>query len=333
MMGDLFLGINILLVSFVISLGLTKWWISIAKKNDLVGKDMNKFNGKGVAEAGGIAVVTSIVLGILFYIFIKTFFLKSLSNLDNILVLTTTLLLAGFIGFIDDVLGWKKGLKQWQKALMTLPIAIPLMVLNVGQHIMNIPFFGEINLGFIYPLLLIPIAMLGTTNGFNILAGYNGLEAGLGIIVFSFFGVASLNSGNFWLAVIAGIIVMSLFGFIIYNKNPAKVFPGDSLTYPLGALVGVFAILGNMEKLAVFVFIPFIVEGILKARSRLKAENFGIPKKDGSLDSRYDKNYSLTHVAIRTIRAVKGKATEKDVVHLIWAFELVLVVIALVWII
>jgi UDP-N-acetylglucosamine--dolichyl-phosphate N-acetylglucosaminephosphotransferase len=233
------------------------------------------------------------------------------------------------IGFIDDVLGWKKGLKQWQKALMTLPIAIPLMVLNAGQHTMNVPFFGNIDFGWVYPILFVPIAILGTTNGFNILAGYNGLEAGLGTIIFSFLGVIALKSGSTWLAVIAGIIVFSLIGFLMFNWYPSRVFPGDSLTYSLGALIGVFAILGNMEKLALFVFIPFIVEGILKARSRLKAENFGIPKKDGSLESRYDKNYSLTHVAIRILKATKGKATEKDVVYLIWSFELILVVIAL----
>lgn len=333
MIDDVLLAIIIFLVSLIISRLLTKWWIGVARRNDLIGKDMNKFKGENVAEAGGIAAISAIILGILFYVFIKTFVLMSDANLPNILVLSVTLLLAMIIGFIDDVLGWKKGLKQWQKALMTLPIAIPLMVLNAGQHAMNVPFFGNIDFGWIYPILFVPIAILGTTNGFNILAGYNGLEAGLGAIIFSFLGVIALKSGSTWLAVIAGIIVFSLIGFLMFNIYPSKVFPGDSLTYSLGALIGVFAVLGNMEKLALFVFIPFIIEGILKARSRLKAENFGIPKKDGSLESRYDKNYSLTHVAIRILKATKGKATEKDVVYLIWSFELILVVIALAWMI
>jgi UDP-N-acetylglucosamine--dolichyl-phosphate N-acetylglucosaminephosphotransferase len=332
-MVEIMLAALIFLVSLVLSFVLTDWWIKVAKRNKLVGKDMNKFNGGEVAEAGGIAAVSAIILGTLFYVFIKTFVIKSEASLPNVLVVLITLLLAVFIGFIDDVLGWKKGLKQWQKALMTLPIAIPLMVLNAGQHIMVIPLLGSIDFKWIYPILLVPIAMLGTTNGFNILAGYNGLEAGLGMIIFAFLGVASFVTGSTWLAVIAGIIVFSLLGFFVFNKYPAKVFPGDSLTYPLGAMIGVFAILGNNERVALFVFIPFIIEGILKLRSRLKAENFGIPKKDGSLDCRYEKNYSLTHVAIRVLKAIKGRATEKDVVYLILAFELILVVIALAWLI
>lgn len=331
MLEDIILATLIFLVSLIVSFFLTNWWIKVAKKNELVGKDMNKFNGGNVAEAGGIAAISAIILGTLFYIFIKTFIIKSEASLLNVLVLLITLLMAVFIGFIDDVLGWKKGLRQWQKALMTLPIAIPLMVLNMGKHVMDIPLLGGVDLGWIYPLLLIPIAILGTTNGFNILAGYNGLEAGLGMIIFSFFGVVSFVHGSMWLAVIAGIIVFSLAGFFIFNKYPAKIFPGDSLTYPLGAMIGTFAILGNMERLALFAFIPFIIEGILKARSRLKAECFGVPKKDGSLESRYEKNYSLTHVAIRILKATKGKATEKDVVYLIWSFELILIVIALAW--
>lgn len=331
MNSEIVLAGIIFVFSIIVSVLITKWWIKIAKKNELVGKDMNKFNGKEVAEAGGIAAITAIILGILFYVFIKTFTLGSSTHLIEILSILVTILLAVFIGFVDDILGWKKGLKQWQKALMSLIIAIPLMVLNSGQHIMNIPFFGNIDFGLIYPLILIPIAILGTTNGINILAGYNGLEASLGILIFLFLGIVSLKTGNPWLAVIAGIIVSALLGFLYFNKYPSKVFPGDSLTYPIGALIGTFAILGNMEKLALFVFIPFILEGILKLRSGLKAENFGIPNKDGSLEPRYGRNYSLTHVAIRLFKAVKGKAYEKEVVYSIIVFEIIFIAIALTW--
>ena len=168
---------------------------------------------------------------------------------------------------------------------MTLPIAIPLMVVNAGQHSMSIPFLGSIEFGWIYPLILIPLAVMGTTNGYNILAGYNGLEAGLGIVIFSALSIISLITGQLWLALIGGIIVFALLGFFIFNKYPSKIFPGDSLTYSLGALMACFAIFGNMEKLALILFIPFIAEGFLKLRSKLKAENFGIPNKDNSLES------------------------------------------------
>ena len=328
-MNEILLTLGIVLFSFLLTFSLTKWWIGVARLNRLLGKDMNKFNKPLVAEAGGIAVISSIVFSILFYIAMKVFVLNSESNLIGILALLVTLIIAGFIGFVDDILGWKKGLKQWQKLLMTLPAAFPLMVISAGQHIMNVPLIGAVDFGLIYPLILIPIAIMGTSNGYNILAGYNGLEAGLGIVIFSFLGLVAASNNAIWLSVIALIIVASLIAFLIFNKYPSKVFPGDSLTYSLGVLIGCFAILGNMEKIALFIFIPFIIEGILKLRSKLKAENFGIPKKDNSLSAPYSKTYSLTHFAINFLKYIKPshKVYEKDVVSFIITLELIIAII------
>jgi len=328
-MNEPLIVILIVLMSFLLSFYFTKWWIKLAKLNGLVGKDMNKFNKPLVAEAGGIAVITAIIFSILFYIALKVFLINSESNMVSILALLITFILAGFIGFIDDILGWKKGLKQWQKLLMTLPAAFPLMVISAGQHAMSVPFIGSVDFGLIYPLILIPLAIMGTSNGYNILAGYNGLEAGLGIIIFSFLGIVAASINAIWLSVIALIIVFSLIAFLLFNKYPAKIFPGDSLTYPLGVLIGCFAILGNMEKIALFLFIPFLIEGVLKLRSKLKAENFGIPKKDNSLSAPYNKTYSLTHFAINTIKFLKPskKVYEKDVVGFLIGLELLIAIV------
>jgi len=331
MILETILVILIFLFSFLVSLNLTKWWIKVAKINSLIGRDMNKYSRPEVAEAGGVIAIVSIIISILLYIFIKTFILNSESNLTQILTILITLLMACFIGFVDDILGWKKGLKQWQKLLLTLPIAVPLIVINAGTHSMDLPFLGVINFGLIYPLILIPIAIMGTTNGFNILAGYNGLEAGLGVLIFSFLGILAYFLGETWLALIALIIIGSLLGFLALNKYPSKVFPGDSLTYSLGALIGCFAILGNIEKIALILFIPFILEGILKLRSKLKAENFGKTNKDGSLDAPYKKIFSLTHLSIIILKKIKPshKVYEKDVVYLLWSFEILIILLSL----
>lgn len=318
-------------IAFFACIGLTKWWISVAKKNKLEGKDMNKYNKPLIPEAGGITVVISIILAIMLYIFFKTFVLHSLTHLIEMLTLTITLLLACFIGFIDDILGWKKGLRGWQKILMTVPIAIPLMVINAGQHTMSIPVVGTVDFGLFYPLIIILIGVVGATNGYNLLAGYNGLEAGLGIIIFIALGIISLKTGQLWLALLSAIVVFALVGFLIFNKFPAKVFPGDSLTYSLGALIACFAIFGNMEKAAVILFIPFIIEGILKAKSKFKAENFGLPQKDDSLELPYKKTYSLTHFALKLLKKIKPskKVYETDVVSFLLIIEIILAAIVI----
>jgi len=294
--------------------------------------DMNKYKKPLVPKIGGIAVAISIVVVVFVYLFFKTFILHSTLHDTEILTMVITLLLACFIGFIDDIFGWERSsISGYKKILMTIPIAVPLMVINAGHSSLSIPFIGSVNLRLIYPLIVIPLAIVGTTNGFNLLAGYNGLESGLGGIIFIFLGLFSLITGQRWLALIAGIIVFVLFTFYLLNKVPAKIFPGNTLTYVIGALIGCFTILGNMEKSALILFLPFIAEGILKATSKFKAWNFGIPNKDNSLELPYKNIYSLTHLSILILKKIKPshKVYEKDVVLFLFIIESILGVLAL----
>ena len=147
--NEFIIGFISVLLVFVLSYFLTKFWIKIANKSRLVGKDMNKIKKNIVPEGGGIAVILSIVMGILFLIFIKVFFWKTGTHMIEIFSILITVLLAFIIGFADDVMGWKNGLKQWQKPLLTLPIALPLVVTNAGTSFSIIPFLGSFNLGIL----------------------------------------------------------------------------------------------------------------------------------------------------------------------------------------
>ncbi|MEM2932907.1 MAG: glycosyl transferase family 4 [Candidatus Pacearchaeota archaeon] len=327
MNNEILIAILILAFSFLVGVWFTKRWINVARRQNLLGKDMNKPSKQLVPEAGGIAVVMTVILSLMLYIFFKTFILKTETHLLEASALIITLLLACFIGFIDDILGWKKGIAGWKKVALSIPIAIPLAVINAGHSSMAIPFFGQVDFGLLYPLLLVPLGIIGATNGYNLLAGYNGLEAGLGVIIFSALGIISLATQQLWLALFAGIVIFALLAFLIYNWYPAKVFPGDSLTLSLGALVASFAILGNMEKAAVILFIPFIIEGILKARSKFKAENFAKQSPFG-LTKPYQKFYSLTHLTLALLNKIKRKTKEIDVVITLYIFQLVFVALA-----
>lgn len=326
---DIVLAAFLLIISFFVSFFLTKWWIKTAKGHvSMLQPDMNKYNKKIlVPKTGGIVVAISFVVATFIYIFFKTFILHSVIHTTEILTITITLLLACFVAFIDDIFGWEKSsISGYKKILMTIPIAIPLMIINAGHSVINLPFLGNISLWIVYPLVIIPLSIVGTTNGFNMLAGFNGLESGLGIIIFSTLGLISLITGQKWLALIAGIMVFVLIAFFIFNKVPAKIFPGNTLTYIIGALIGCFAIAGNMEKSAFILFVPFIIEGFLKLRSKFKAHNFGIPNKDNSLEPRYPKIYSLTHFALRVLKKIKPshKVYENDVVYFIFIIEIIL---------
>jgi UDP-N-acetylmuramyl pentapeptide phosphotransferase/UDP-N-acetylglucosamine-1-phosphate transferase len=88
--------------------------------------------------------------------------------------------------------------------------------------------------------------------------------------------------------------------------------------------------LGNFEKIAIFVFIPYIIETILKVRGRLKKHSFGIPDKENNLKLPYDKIYGLTHVSIFILSKIKKNVKEQDVVYLIFTFQILLCLISLI---
>jgi len=321
---NLYLFILIVATSFFSTFFLTKVWIKVAKKFKLVGKDMNKYSKVEVPEGGGVAFILGTTFAVLVYVFIKTFYLGSTSNIVEILSIINVILLAGFLGFVDDILGWKAGLRQWQKPLLTIPIAIPLMVINAGNSVMSIPFIGSVNFSIIYPLLIIPLGIVGAANGFNILAGYNGLEASMGVVILSTLGFIAWSNRLLWLATITFSTVASLLAFLLFNKYPSRVFPGNSLTYAVGALIACVAILGNMERIAVFLFAPYFIELVIKAKNKFKTECFGIPQKDGSLKPP-KKIGSLTHILLKFVKSEKG------VVYSLLAIEILLAFLVLLW--
>jgi len=326
--NELVLAGLILLLSFGVTLFLTKKWIKSANTAKLVGKDMNKPDYPLIPRSGGLVVAIIICFSLLIYIFLKTFALLGTpsSNVIEAFAISATILLAGFIGFIDDVLGWKDGLSQLQKVLLTIPIALPLTVMNVDQTVMVLPFLGNVDLGILYPLLVVPLGVIGATNGFNLLAGYNGLEASMGLVIFATFGFTGLIVGRLWIALIAFIVCACLLAFLAFNWYPAKVFPGNSFSYAIGALIATLAILGNMERIAVWLFILFFLEIALYLRARVidkmgDVQAFAKPNEDGSLELPYKHIYDTTHLAIWVLQKVKGKVYERDVVLFLIAVQ------------
>ncbi len=319
--------------SFILCLLVLPKWIKKCQETGLLWEDMNKLkHPKNVAASGGIVVVMAFIIGVLVYVAIRTFILKDTNGITrDILGLLSMVLILAVVGLTDDMLGWKHGgLSIRMRIFLAFMASIPLVVINAGDSAVNLPFIGLTNLGLLYPLILIPLGIAGATTTYNFLAGFNGLEAGQGIIIVSFLSYIAYLTGNPWLAMVGLCLVASLIVFYYYNKVPAKVFPGDILTWTIGSVIGGMAILGNFEKIAIFVFMLYILETILKLRGKLKMQSFGIPNKDGSLERPYDKIYGLTHLSILLLKKFKGKVYEKDVVYFIFAIQIVICLAALI---
>lgn len=319
------------IVSFLVVVLLMPFWIRKSRQIGLVWQDMNKNYKSSVSGSGGIINLLGFLIGVLIFIACKVFFIKSPQFLLELFVILVVILILSGIGLIDDLLGWRQGgLSRRSRIILVLLAAIPLMAVNAGRSVISIPFFGTLDIGILYPLIIIPLGILGATTTFNFLAGFNGLEAGQGIILLSGLGFVSFLTGNGWLTVVCLIMIASLLGFLKYNQFPAKVFPGDSLTYSVGGLIALVAILGNFEKIALFFFIPYIIETVLKIRGKLVKHSFGKPLSDGSLDLLYDKIYGLEHLAIYSLKKLNIKPTEQKVVFSIWFFQIIIIILGLI---
>jgi len=215
--------------------------------------------------------------------------------------------------------------------LLSVLISLPIVVINAGHSVITLPFMGKVNVGIVYPFILVPLGIVGASNGFNIIAGYNGLEAGMGIIILSALGIMSYSMGNLWVAVIAFCMVAALLAFLLFNRYPARVFPGDTLTYSVGALIAIIVIIGNIEKFGLMLFSLFIIEGFLKARGKFQKESFAKVLKDGSLVNQYDKWYGLEHIAVSLLGKMKNKVYEYEVVFVLWLAQLIVSVFTLAY--
>lgn len=293
------------------------------------GKDMNKPGKQLIPEMGGTAIIFGFSLAVLVAVFLESFgkgFAKTGVDLEILFAAFSTILLVGFLGVFDDIIGWKKGIRQYQHALVPLFAALPLIAIRVGITHMALPIVGEVEFGIIYPLFLIPLGVTGAANATNMLAGLNGLEAGLGIALSGSMLFFSLMEGQMESAVIMAAMLGTLLAFFYFNRFPARIFPGDATTLMVGASIAAASIIGNMERLGVLLLSLFFVELVLKARSGFQKESFGIPQKDGTLKAPKKVN-SLTHWVMK-----RGRFSERQVVWIIIGLQVVVSLLtALYW--
>jgi len=311
----------VFLSSFLVTFLVTPPLIRKMSARGLVGKDMNKIEKPEIPELGGIPILLGAAFAVSVSIFIFTYVGFLDFDLPIFLASTLTIFLVGFIGIVDDLVGWKKGIRQWQHALFPLFAALPLMAVQAGTDFVVLPFFGGISIGILYSLLLVPIGITGASNAFNMLAGFNGLEAGLGLIIITTLSAVAFFDGRTEALLLGIAIIGALLAFMKFNWFPAKVFGGDSLTLMIGASVAAISIIGNMEKVGISIIALHWIELALKGRKKFQTESFGIPQKNGLLSAPKEIT-SIPHVVLRYF----GPMHEKKVVKIILGMQFVVAI-------
>ena len=178
-------------------------------------------------------------------------------------------LVFGAIGFLDDYMKVKKhentGLTAGWKFLLQLAAAILFTVLLRNEGYLTpdlyIPF-ANVTLHIYWPVYMVFAAfvMVGTVNAVNITDGIDGLAAGVTIPVMAFFTVLAWYWQHLEIGLFSGALMGGLFGFLLYNFHPAKVFMGDTGSLFLGGAVCGLAFALDVPLVLIPVGIIYIAE-------------------------------------------------------------------------
>ena len=179
-------------------------------------------------------------------------------------------LVFGVIGYIDDYQKVKHhqntGLTSIQKFLLQLAAAIVFLCLMRYEGMLSpnlyIPFFNtHIVMNWVVYLIFAAFVIVGTVNAVNITDGVDGLSSSVTVPVAAFFAILGyVWTGYTQLGIFGGAMVGGLFGFLLYNHYPAKVFMGDTGSLFLGGAVAALAFAYDMPLVLLLVGIVYICE-------------------------------------------------------------------------
>ena len=214
------------------------------------------------------------------------------AQLDNKLILLTllsVLVLAG-LGFYDDYAkiiqqsggGAPPRVKLWIQLFLATFIGFYLWLTpSTGKLVSEImvPFYKHpvaTDAGLI-GLLVVVLAIVGSSNAVNLTDGLDGLAIGCTLIVGFVFLVFTYVAGNIKaagylqipyvpgageLTVFCAAMIGAGLGFLWFNCHPAQVFMGDTGSLALGGAFGIIAVLIHQPFVLVIAGGVFVMEAV-----------------------------------------------------------------------
>lgn len=226
------------LTAFGVVLFATPSLIKVAKLKHLVDEpsEDRKMHHSSIPTIGGIMIFSA---------FLFSCFLWFPDNdgspeiISPFLLLMASLVLLFFVGVKDDIIGMSP-----TKKLVAHFIVGFILVAMGGIKITSLHgLFGVDVILPEYAQLLISIFVyIVIVNSINLIDGVDGLASGIGLIASLVFGFWFYYSGDSHWALVSFSLAGSLFGFLIFNFNPARIFMGDSGSLTIGAILSVLTI-------------------------------------------------------------------------------------------
>ena len=217
---------------------------------------------KGTPTMGGISFIVATVLALIIAMFIDS------SNIKYYFLFIYTTISFSIIGYIDDMLIVVKkkndGLAPRKKLLLQILFSIIFYVLVkfIYEDINYIYIPGleyQLNISYLY-MIFVVFWQTGFSNAVNLTDGLDGLATSVTIIITSTFALLAYKENNFPIFVFCLVLVGALIGFLLFNKNPAKIFMGDTGSLALGGILAAISIILHKEIAFIFIGLVYILE-------------------------------------------------------------------------
>lgn len=252
------------LFSFIITVGLTPTFIQYFN-NKKIGQTTREEGPTwhevktGTPTMGGTVFVFTIIVVSL----ISSFWLGYLNN--QVWMLVLTIFLFGMIGFLDDYISIFKnrneGLTPKQKFISQLLSSALVILIGIMTSLeLSISFFSINMTSSFLIVIFATIWMTGFSNAVNLTDGLDGLASGLNIIAYLSYALLAYELGYKSVTLFALIVVFALFGFLKYNRLPAKIFMGDVGSLALGAGLAVMSLILNHPWSLLIIGMVFVIE-------------------------------------------------------------------------
>lgn len=258
----------IILIAFLISVVITKFEIPVLRVK--AGQHIREEGPEshrskaGTPSMGGISIIIAASLAALAAGLVWGI------GFSDVLIILFVFAGFGLIGFFDDYLKVIKknnlGLRAYQKFGLQIVISVALSVFlanySEGSTYVYIPVADTyIDFGIWY-IPFIVFVVLAMTNAVNLTDGLDGLASGVTAFVTLFFAVAGIAYGMAAGAYFCAALCGGCLGFLVFNRNPAKIFMGDTGSLALGGGLAAAAIVMKLELMLPVVGLIYVIEAL-----------------------------------------------------------------------
>ena len=265
--SDTVFAISLLLVAFfltVLMLPRLIKYLHVLKFGQAIREEgpQSHMHKKGTPTMGGISFIVSIVISLIVAMFLDS------GNMQYYILFIYTTISFSIIGYIDDMLIVVKkkndGLAPRKKLMLQILFSVIFYILVTyiykDINYIHIPGFDyKLNISYLYLIFLV-FWQTGFSNAVNLTDGLDGLATSVTIITTSTFALLAYKENNFPVLVFCLTIVGALLGFLKFNRNPAKIFMGDTGSLALGGILAAISVILHKEIAFLFIGLVYILE-------------------------------------------------------------------------